>query len=149
MVAGGWPRATRGQRHKDPLDRLGPDVAERRGPATVEDVPDRLPDFPDDSQAHSYTFSLASNLRIPTRLNPTLVLFYDPFEGENEGLLLIYRQEDANTWIPLPTYVKPGGWLAATPLRDPLAGGTLTADKLAEGTPRVERYRLYWTRRNG
>ena len=114
----------------------------------IPGVPDQLPDLPspDDSQARSYTFSLASNGALPRELNPTLILFYDAFPEQHEGDLRIYRQADGGKWLPLPTYLKPGSAIAATPLRADIAGGSLVAARPRAGR-RVERYRLYWTRR--
>jgi len=108
-------------------------------------VPDQLRQLPDDSQARSYTFSLAANGPLPTEFNPTLILYYDSLATHEEGDLRIYRHSDDNRWMALPTYLKPGTSIAAVPLADESAGGSL----LAADEPRVERYRLYWTRRDG
>jgi hypothetical protein len=111
------------------------------------DGPERLPGASGDSRAHSYTFGLSSNQPLPDRLNATLVLAYDPFEERDAGELAIYRQIDEERWIRLPTYLDPATTFAATPLRDPVAGGSLREPELASSSARVERYRLYWVRR--
>jgi hypothetical protein len=60
----------------------------------------------------------------------------------------LYRQTGARQWSPVPTYLDAAASLAAAPLGLPAAGARLVATDLPPGTPRAERYRLYWTRRN-
>jgi len=99
---------------------------------------DRLPNG---AEPRSYVFSLASNTSLPAECHPTLVMNYDAGSLRPDGDLLIYRQVDGG-WEPIPTYAAPGRAYAAAPLNVATAASLFAVD-----TPRVERYRLYWTPR--
>ena len=102
---------------------------------------DILPDS--QAEARSYTFSIASNTKLPKNLAPTLIMYYDQAAYQTGDDLLIHRQDEAGTWHPMPTYLPDRLSFAAMPLNAKTAP-TLFA---VEAEQRIERYRLYWTPR--
>jgi hypothetical protein len=95
--------------------------------------------------ARSSAFSIAGNAPLLLRLNPTLTMYYDPFDDAEQawasgGDLAICRWSGGG-WQPVPTYVPAGYRVVVAPL-DQASGGALIAPIAA--APRVEYYKVCW-----
>lgn len=108
----------------------------------IHDIADAADDAA--TKERSYTFSIASNEALPTHLTPTLIMYYDTHALRDGGDLLIHRL-DGTTWVPMPSYLPPGASFAAMPLNKDTAPQLIAQD----ATTRIERFRLFWTPRNG
>lgn len=97
-----------------------------------------------------YAFGIATNRPLPIEFHPTLLMYYDQPDEQDErapaveGRLAICRRTADGGWEPLPTYLPPRFRFAVAPL-DARTGGALIAAS-ADG-PRVEYYKICWVPR--
>jgi len=105
---------------------------------------------PAGGRERSYTFGIAANKSLPSAFHPTLIMYYDqPDEQDNDaltndGILAICRRTANGDWTMLPTYLPPRFRFAVAPL-DTNAGGSLLVASVEE--PRVEYYKVCWVPR--
>ncbi|MFN8568626.1 MAG: hypothetical protein U0Z44_14185 [Kouleothrix sp.] len=124
------------------------DDASAPEPNDVKLVTTRMPGLdgtPPGGVARSSAFSIAGNAPLLLRLNPTLTMYYDPFDDAEQawasgGDLAICRWSGGG-WQPVPTYVPAGYRVVVAPL-DQASGGALIAPVAA--APRVEYYKVCW-----